>query len=161
MKKSDREIMDILEAFDVMGVAHSAASLCKADPKTVAYQQTLGRLEAIGVRLNRVRLAVVFSRADLLPDHEGQPADEWAIKILGLGNLIKAARYQFGQVGFFRTASVLDDTGQAHASLGQLANWLLADPKRACLRAGPGPQDQQPNLAGCQKSARPLICSDG
>ena len=35
MKKSDREIMEILEAFDATGVAHSAAPLCKADPKTV------------------------------------------------------------------------------------------------------------------------------
>ena len=35
MKKSDREIMEILEAFDATGVAHSAASLCRADPKTV------------------------------------------------------------------------------------------------------------------------------
>ncbi len=35
MKKSDREIMEILEAFDATGVAHSAAPLCNADPKTV------------------------------------------------------------------------------------------------------------------------------
>jgi transposase len=46
VKKSDREIMEILEAFDVTGVAHSAASLCKADPKTVqryAQARDLGR----------------------------------------------------------------------------------------------------------------------
>ena len=35
MQKSDREIMEILEAYDATGVAHSAASLCDADPKTV------------------------------------------------------------------------------------------------------------------------------
>ena len=35
MKKSDRETMEILEAFDATGVAHSAALLCGADPKTV------------------------------------------------------------------------------------------------------------------------------
>jgi len=35
VKKSDREIMEILEAFDVTGVAHSAAPLCDVDPKTV------------------------------------------------------------------------------------------------------------------------------
>jgi hypothetical protein len=35
VKKSDREIVEILEAFDAMGVAHSAAPLCDADPKTV------------------------------------------------------------------------------------------------------------------------------
>lgn len=35
MKKSDREIMDILEAFDATGCAHSAAALAGVDPKTV------------------------------------------------------------------------------------------------------------------------------
>ena len=35
MKKSDREIMEILEAYDATGVPHSAAALCDADPKTV------------------------------------------------------------------------------------------------------------------------------
>ena len=46
MKKSDREIMEILEAFDATGVAHSAAPLCGADPKTVrryAQARDLGR----------------------------------------------------------------------------------------------------------------------
>ena len=35
MKKDDREIMEILEAFDLTGSAHSAAQLAKCDPKTV------------------------------------------------------------------------------------------------------------------------------
>ena len=35
MKKSDREIMEILEAFDATGCAHSAARLAGVDPKTV------------------------------------------------------------------------------------------------------------------------------
>jgi len=46
VKKSDREIMEILEAFDVTGVAHSAAPLCEADPKTIrryAQARDLGR----------------------------------------------------------------------------------------------------------------------
>ena len=46
MQKSDREIMEILEAYDATGVAHSAASLCDADPKTVrryALARDLGR----------------------------------------------------------------------------------------------------------------------
>lgn len=36
MAKSDREIMEILEAFDLTGCAHSAAGLAGCDPKTVA-----------------------------------------------------------------------------------------------------------------------------
>jgi len=46
VKKSDREIMEILEALDATGVAHSAAPLCNADPKTVrryALARDLGR----------------------------------------------------------------------------------------------------------------------
>lgn len=35
MKKSDRDIMEILEAFDTTGSAHSAAQLAGVDPKTV------------------------------------------------------------------------------------------------------------------------------
>ena len=35
MKKSDREIMEILEAFDATGCAHSAARLASVDAKTV------------------------------------------------------------------------------------------------------------------------------
>ncbi len=35
MKKSDREIMEILEAFDATGCAHSAAAVAGVDPKTV------------------------------------------------------------------------------------------------------------------------------
>jgi hypothetical protein len=35
MKKSDREIMEILEAFDATGCAHSAGRLAGVDPKTV------------------------------------------------------------------------------------------------------------------------------
>jgi hypothetical protein len=46
VKKSDREIMDILEAFGATGVANSPAPLCGADPKTVrrcAQAQDRGR----------------------------------------------------------------------------------------------------------------------
>jgi transposase len=35
VKKSDREIMEILEAFDATGCAHSAAGIARVDPKTV------------------------------------------------------------------------------------------------------------------------------
>jgi hypothetical protein len=46
VKKSDREIMEILEAYDATGCAHSAAQLAGADPKTVrryARGRDLGR----------------------------------------------------------------------------------------------------------------------
>jgi hypothetical protein len=37
VKKDDREIMNILEAFDLTGSAHSAAQLAGCDPKTVRH----------------------------------------------------------------------------------------------------------------------------
>jgi hypothetical protein len=37
VKKDGREIMEILEAFDLTGCAHSAAQLVGCDPKTVAH----------------------------------------------------------------------------------------------------------------------------
>ncbi len=37
MKKDDREIMNILEAFDLTGSAHSVARLAGCDPKTVRH----------------------------------------------------------------------------------------------------------------------------
>ena len=37
MKKDDREVMEILEAYDLTGCAHSAAVLAGCDPKTVRH----------------------------------------------------------------------------------------------------------------------------
>jgi hypothetical protein len=37
VKKDDREIMNILEAFDLTGCAHSAGPLAGCDPKTVRH----------------------------------------------------------------------------------------------------------------------------
>jgi hypothetical protein len=37
VRKDDREIMGILEAFDLTGSAHSAAQLVGCDPKTVRH----------------------------------------------------------------------------------------------------------------------------
>ena len=42
MKQSDREIMEILEAFGATGCAHSAASLAGVDPKTVRHYVAKG-----------------------------------------------------------------------------------------------------------------------
>jgi transposase len=61
VKKSGREIMEILEAFDATGVAHSAAQLAGADPKTVrryAEARDLGR--PVAGRVRRPRLIDPF-----------------------------------------------------------------------------------------------------
>ncbi|BAH48431.1 putative transposase [Rhodococcus opacus B4] len=46
MKRSDRDIMEILEAYDTTGTAHSAASLAGVDPKTVRHYVTVRRRHA-------------------------------------------------------------------------------------------------------------------
>ncbi len=61
MKKSDREIMEILEAFDATGVAHSAAPLCNADPKTVRrYVQARDRGRPVSAPVARPKLIDPF-----------------------------------------------------------------------------------------------------
>jgi hypothetical protein len=92
----------------------------------LAYQQTHQQMEAMGVKLKKARLAVVFSRADVLDNLNGEPAEEWATDTLGLGNLIRSARLEFGETAFFRTASVISDSGNLHPSLTELTRWLVA-----------------------------------
>jgi transposase len=61
VKKSDREIMEILEAFDATGVAHSAAPLCHADPKTVRrYAQARDRGRPVSAPVARPKLIDPF-----------------------------------------------------------------------------------------------------
>jgi hypothetical protein len=111
-----------------------AASRSDAPPPDEVYRRTRGELEKMGVRLRKARLAVVFSRADLLAIPDGVAADDWARAVLGLGDLIGSARRQFGEVGVFRTASVRDEYGQLDPSVAELTWWLLAP--RPARRSG-------------------------
>jgi Double-GTPase 2 len=96
-------------------------------PSSLAYETTTQEIEAKGQRLKKARLAVVFSRSDLLEDPSEQQVDVWAEQTLGLGNLVRSVRKQFGEVGFFRTASVLTSQDELHPSLARLTRWLLND----------------------------------
>ena len=61
MQKSDREIMEILEAYDATGVAHSAAELCDADPKTVRrYAQARDAGRPVNAPVRRPKLIDPF-----------------------------------------------------------------------------------------------------
>jgi hypothetical protein len=81
VKKSDREIMEILEAYDATGVAHSAASLCEVDPKTVrryAQARDLGgplaaptaRPKLVGSFLDKIEEWVERSEGKVCADQE-------------------------------------------------------------------------------------------
>jgi hypothetical protein len=102
-----------------------AAVRSQAPSPDLAYQQTHQQMEAMGVRLKKARLAVVFSRADLLDPSNGQSVAEWAGETLGLGNLVRSVRHEFGEIEFFRTASVLAD-GDLHPSMVKLTRWLVS-----------------------------------
>ncbi|MDT0327569.1 TRAFAC clade GTPase domain-containing protein [Nocardiopsis lambiniae] len=81
------------------------------------------------------RLAVVITRADLVRgtsvDPAGTPVEEWAGRRLGLGNLLAAARADFGSVRVFPTSSVTGPDGRADPSLDVLSAWLLERQGRA------------------------------
>lgn len=91
----------------------------------LAYQGTHQQIEAMGVRLRGTRLAVVFSRADLIDPPEGDIAS-WARDELGLGNLMRSAQLNFREIRFFFTAAVMCDNGQIHESVPALMRWILA-----------------------------------
>lgn len=93
----------------------------------LAFLQTQQEMERMGVVLAKCRLAVVFSRADLLDGTStGDDVEAWARDELGLGNLIRSATHGFRQVRFFRTAAVTDADGSVDPSVAGLMRWLLA-----------------------------------
>jgi Double-GTPase 2 len=106
----------------------------------LAYQQTHQEIEAMGVRLAKVRLAVVFSRADLIDVPDGEVSQnevsqnevsqnevsQWARRELGLGNLVRSAAANFKETGYFRTAAVAGPDGLMHPSVAQLMRWVMS-----------------------------------
>jgi len=91
----------------------------------LAYQQTHQQIEAMGVKLKKVRLAVVFSRADLIDMPAGDVV-EWAHSELGLGNLIRSINQNFKEARYFRTAAVMNAEGVMHKSIAELMGWVMA-----------------------------------
>lgn len=127
----------------------------QAPSPELAYQQTHQQMEAMGIRLSRARLAVVFSRADMLAatPGSGEDIERWAREALGLGNLVRSVRHQFGEIRFFHTAAVIGEDGAVHPSVGELAGWLLARDRIAL----PQPPPAVPGTTGVdmRRSFRP------
>jgi hypothetical protein len=90
----------------------------------LAYQQAHQEIEAMGVRLKKARLAVAFSRADLIST-PGDDVAGWATDELGLGNLVRSVRLNFREACFFHTAAVMAD-GVMDTSIPALLRWVLA-----------------------------------
>jgi transposase len=87
--KSDREIMEILEAFDATGCAHSAAALAGVDPKTVR-RYVAAREAGVAVSEPVVRAKVTDPYVDKIAEwverSEGKVrADKVHERLLGMG----------------------------------------------------------------------------
>jgi Double-GTPase 2 len=96
-----------------------------APPPELAYEQTFQQIEAMGVRLRKARLAVVFSRSDLINSQDGNVV-EWAANELALGNLIRSATQQFKETAYFRTAAVMVADDLVHESIIELMRWVMS-----------------------------------
>jgi hypothetical protein len=93
----------------------------------LAFQQTAERIAQMAKPRAQHRLAVVFSRADLLGKEygpgSGEAADiqKWAIDDLGLAGLLRQARSEFREIAFFHTAAF----GENEDDLNTLVHWLM------------------------------------
>jgi hypothetical protein len=96
------------------------------DPR-LAYQQTADRIAEMGKRHAPRRLAIVFSRADLLGTECGPGANagegirKWAENDLGLAGLLRQAESDFREVALFHTAAF----GSDENTLTTLVHWLM------------------------------------
>lgn len=99
----------------------------RVPPPDLIYTQTAERIRELGGDLRRSRLAVVFSRADLLGAAGGESLEEWATH-LGLTALLRVARMDFKKVRLFRTAAIVHE-GRVDPSIPPLLRWMLATPE--------------------------------
>lgn len=91
----------------------------------LAYQQTVERVVDLHGDPARSRLAVVFSRADMLgAAGGGSNLEGWVQDRLGLGGLLRTARLDFREVTLFRTAAVLRGE-EIDPSVADLLSWML------------------------------------
>lgn len=109
----------------------------------LAFQQTADRIAEMGKPRAKHRLAIVFSRADLLAKEHGPEADDsaeirrWAIDDLGLTGLVHQAESEFKEIVFFHTAAFDGN----ETNLNALIHWLMRaegiDPEASGPRADP------------------------
>jgi hypothetical protein len=99
----------------------------------LVYEQTVERITELKGEPGRSRLAVVFSRADILGDQlgpvgcEADAIERWAEERLGLGGLLRNARFDFKEVTLFSTAAVVT-ADHVDDSITALLRWILSAP---------------------------------
>jgi hypothetical protein len=98
-----------------------------APPPQPVFQQTADRIKEMGRQRAQRRLAIVFSRADLIGTERGPGASagdevrEWAEDGLGLAGLVREAESDFREVALFHTAPFGSDA----TTLTHLVHWLM------------------------------------
>jgi hypothetical protein len=101
------------------------------------FQQTVQTLMQMGLPLRRCRLIVAISKADLLAGltmmngrRSGNAwARAWLTEQLGLGNLVRSMRHEFGRVEYVFTAAVPDESGRLPGSIRAVTRrWIDARP---------------------------------
>lgn len=125
------------------------------DPEQVYMQvreEVAQQYGTLGRALRRTRLAVVVTRGDLLADTSIAPADvppeRWAWEMLGMRNVLRAARSDFGSTEVFVTGAVVDPDGRPDPSLTTLSRWLLAPEAEAfTAMLAPVPEHEPPGTA--------------
>jgi len=134
---SERESLDLSSASD-------------APPEQV-FHHAVGTLTQMEVPLNRCRLIVAISKADMYEGSElyrgrekgSAGAARWLTEDpLLQGNLVRAMQHEFGEVKFLFTAAVLDGDGRVHESIrafnaaafGRRKPWLVRAPRKAALK---------------------------
>jgi hypothetical protein len=107
----------------------------------LVYQQTADRIAQFGSRHARRRLAIVFSRADLVGREEGPQVGDaagirrWAEEELGLGGLLRDAEQDFPKkMTLFHTARF--DT--AENGLADLVRWAIRIDRAEEAEPAPG-----------------------
>jgi hypothetical protein len=106
------------------------------------FQQVLDNVERMAVDPKRARLAVVVSKADLLPgagipspEPDSAAVQQW-LDDAGLDNLLRTIGHAFGEVRFFHTSAMLSADGTA-TGVAELVEWLLSAPAARLPRRGP------------------------
>jgi hypothetical protein len=120
--------------------AQLAAHRSSAPHPDRIYQQTAERIAQMGKRYAQRRIAIVFSRGDLLGTEYGPRTDEdeairkWAEDSLGLAGLLRDAGTDFREVALFHTAPFGSDKND----LNTLVHWAMRDRWASYVSPKPG-----------------------
>ena len=91
----------------------------------LTYHHVLEEIQDMRVRVDKARLGVVLSRADLIDSNGQSDVETWIQAELGLGNLVRSARLNFREVRFFRTAAIIENE-ELNKSISPFLRWVLA-----------------------------------